>query len=400
MKGIVSQQQDALFDDAAFVEERIEHIELIQLSSRGDSEVKKYRERQERIARLGQKAALANGFSMGTMFFTSTGALCGILYQGGLAVKQASMNHGDLVSFGTYAFLLALGSAGIVRGMSDFSRGLDSAERLLSLIDPKQSKAVPEPILQEPAIDIEAAEVEKLSLENISFAYAKRPSNMVLNKVSFSLPRGKVVFLTGKNGSGKSTLSKILAGLYKPASGKIRLHTTRSEHDFVNSFDLESKTKLLQLMTQSPALLNETILENVRYSMPEASEEEVKQALLAANFDGRELDYVVGRNGANLSGGQKQRLCLARALLRTPLFLILDEPTSALDNDGQSAVSDAIKACRASNTSLLVISHSQDTLELADHVIVLENGSVVESGSLSELKAKNGSLCSLMPNLL
>jgi ABC-type multidrug transport system fused ATPase/permease subunit len=126
----------------------------------------------------------------------------------------------------------------------------------------------------------------------------------------------------------------------------------------------------------------------------------------AANCDGfvSRLDggiqYQVGRNGSKLSGGQRQRLGLARALLADPIFLVLDEPASALDSEGETAVIDAVQACRAKNRALLIITHRAKTLSLADRVIVLKEGAVVQEGDLANLKTnKNGELASLMPDL-
>jgi ABC-type multidrug transport system fused ATPase/permease subunit len=361
------------------------------------------------------------------MFALSTTALCGILLAGGKAVEAKRMNHGQLVSFGSYTFLLALGSAGIVKALGDYMKGIQGAVRLLRILDAssdggKESSesatavSTPETTHQ---VSLEISNVERMSLENVCFAYKSNPSAMVLRNVSLALSRGEVVVITGKNGSGKSTLASLLAGLYPPASGNIIVHsqsTTQQEDesttttmivDYARELDREIQAKLVQVVPQNPALFNTTVMENVRYSCPEAQDEDVQKAMKAANCEGfvsrleGGMHYQVGRNGSKLSGGQRQRLGLARALLANPAFLVLDEPASALDSEGETAVADAIEVCRASNRALLVISHRVKTLELADRVLVLKEGVVVEEGTLAELRKKpEGELCKLIPDLI
>jgi len=155
-----------------------------------------------------------------------------------------------------------------------------------------------------------------------------------------------------------------------------------------------------------------TVLENVKYTNPNATEEQIHYALSAANCDrflsnlpgGR--NFCVGRNGTKLSGGQRQRLALARALLCDPCLLILDEPTSSMDAEGENAVAEAVRTCRVGDASgtkraLLLITHRIASLRLADLVVVMKGGRVIEEGIYEELKSnKDSELCALMPDLL
>jgi len=415
VKKIVVMQQEAALNAASFVDERLNHVAMVKMSNREKDEVETYARIQDQLVDLGRKSAFANGLSMGTMFFLSTSALCGIMLMGGQAVETKRMNHGQLVSFGTYSFLLALGSAGIVKALGDFSRGVQSATRLFKLIAPVDQDLSAQKELQVSSAHdmdspVDCSLVRGLKIEGLHFSYRSEPSSAVLKDVSLTLSRGEILAVTGKNGAGKSTIAMLLAGLHKPASGKILVEfdpssANQSSIDYVEDLKPEDQAKLVQVVPQYPAIFSTTIVDNVKYSRPWASDDDVQRALKAANaehfvskLEGG-LEYQVGRNGSRLSGGQRQRLGLARALLANATFLILDEPASSLDAEGESAVIDAIKACRESDRSLLVITHSAATMRLADRVVVLREGEVAEQGTLSELLAKKGELLALMPNL-
>ena len=383
------------------------------MSNRENDEVESYNRMQNQLLELGTRSALANGLSMGTMFFLSTGALCSILLTGGKAVEAKRMDHGQLVSFGTYSFLLALGSAGVVKAMGELQQGRQAAARVYRLIGREEAsgKEVQDAIAPTPS-SVHVASARHLKVNNLHFAYQSDPTVEILTDVSLTLSRGEVVAMVGKNGAGKSTVAMILAGMYTPMAGSIMIEhdnatsTERKRYDYVRELERAEQAKLVQVVPQHPAIFGATVLDNVKYSRPEATEDEVVKALKAANaeqfvskLEGG-LMYQVGRNGSRLSGGQRQRLGLARALLANPVFLILDEPTSSLDAEGESAVADAVTACRESDRSLLVITHRVKTVTLADRVVVLKEGRIAEQGTFSQLQQQQGELFRLMPDLV
>ena len=414
LKKIVAIQQEAAIRSASFVEERLNHIAMVKTSNREDDEVERYNEIQKECVALGGKAAVASGLSMGVMFGLSSTAFCGILLAGRRAVKAEKMTSGELTSFGTYSFMLALGTAGVVRALGEYSKGMQCAVRLYNLIDgndsseknPKNSKEKTEAMRRTIDTDL----VQKLSVENLNFSYKADPSNTILQDLSFELSRGEVVVLVGQNGSGKSTAASILAGMYRPQSGAISLYNDNEASgtplNYVTELNREDRVNLVQVVPQVPALFDLSIRENVGYSRPHASEEEILAAMASANCDFVSnleggLAYKVGRNGIRLSGGQRQRIGLARAFLANPVFLVLDEPSSAMDAEGKKALADTLAACRSSNRGLLIITHRAKTLELADRILVLKDGKLVEEGKLEELKKhEDGELVSLMSELV
>ncbi|VEU44697.1 unnamed protein product [Pseudo-nitzschia multistriata] len=412
LKKIVAIQQQAAIKSASFVEERLNHITMVKTSNREHDEVEKFNEIQDECVTLGGKAALASGLSMGIMFGLSSTAFCGILLAGRRAVKADKMTSGELTSFGTYSFMLALGSAGVVRALGEYSKGMQCATRLYKLIDgdnDEGQKSMDQGIDgSRPLVNTDL--VQKLSIENVNFSFKADPSKMVLKDLSFSISRGEVVAIVGENGSGKSTTASIIAGIYPPQSGQIALYdtkaTTAEPLNCITDLERRDRASLVQVVPQAPALFDMTILDNVRYSRPDASEEDVRTAMDSAhcdfvsNLDGG-LDYQVGRNGIRLSGGQRQRIGLARAFLANPVFLVLDEPSSAMDAEGEASLSDTMAACKSSNRGLLIITHRAKTLELADRILVLKDGQVVEEGKLGALKKrKNGELVALMSDLV
>jgi len=405
VKKATARQRECAQEAAAFAEERISNIETVKLANREKDEVEKYVELQEECVRLGRKVSSAKGTFMGFMFAASGGALYMVFNAGGKAVADGRMTSGALTSFATYSFLLGLGTSGVFKALGESTQGLVSADRVYKLMDgPSDERSTEEN--QGQSVSSDAESVEALCLENVSFSY-KNSESEVLKSISLTLERGKVIALVGKNGSGKTSLTSVIAGLYKPASGKIIVHP--SGLDFTK-MDRQSQTSLIQVVPQHPALFDTTIKSNVTYSNPNASDEEIEKALTIANCNDfiskldAGINFRVGRNGMRLSGGQRQRLALARALLCNPCVCILDEPTSALDAEGESAVTDAVHACRDGDNGLsrglLLITHRTSSLQIADSIIVLKDGAIVEQGTFEQLSSnKESELCELMSDL-
>ncbi|KAG7373534.1 efflux ABC transporter permease/ATP-binding protein [Nitzschia inconspicua] len=414
---IKAQQQQATMDAASFVQERLEHIYLVQSSNRQDDEIRQYQDVQSSLLRISHRVALANGWSMGIMFSLGTSALCGILLQGRRAVQANKMTSGQLTSFGTYTFLLALGTAGLVRSISEYRNGLQSAMRLYTLIIMEPTTSATEctnhPTLPPTKSQVVQKEtVQSLSVDTVDFSYQSRPSRQVLHQVSFQLSRGEVVALVGRNGSGKSTLASLLTGMYHPSNGTIDIQSndnnnTSSKRTSLDDIDRHCQAQLVQIVPQQPVLFNMSVLENVRYGRPDATEEQVLDALASVHAKDFVLDdlegqlqYQVGRNGCRLSGGQRQKIALARAFLADPVFLILDEPNAAMDTEAELALNDTLQACRQANRGLLIITHRAKTLDVVDRIVVLKDGHVVEEGTLTELQRRHGNeFVELMPEL-
>ena len=400
-------QREMATQMAAFVEERFTHIAMVKISNREVDEIERFAVMQDQSLQLCRQASLMSGIFMGFIFVASSSAFLMVVNLGGKSVATGRMSSGQLTSFTTYSFLLGLGTSGIVRAAGEFTQGMVSADRLCKLLGLNET-SLQGVSSDHSELEVNVDAIDSIAFRSVDFTYKSSGASFALDDVSFELHRGAVVALVGKNGSGKSTMVSLLAGLHRPTSGRIEL----SDGSDWTRLDRKTKNHLLQVIPQSAALFNTSILENVRYSRPNATREDVQRALYQASCDGfvskldGGVDFVVGRNGCKLSGGERQRLALARALLSDPAVLVMDEPYSSLDSEGEAAVAEAIQACRRGyngnkGRALLLITHQAKSLNLADRILVLKDGSIVESGGFAELSSDPKSeLCSLMPKLL
>ena len=227
----------------------------------------------------------------------------------------------------------------------------------------------------------------KIHFYKISFSYPGN-DNLVLKNVDISLPRGKTLALVGGSGAGKSTFADLLPRFYDPTSGSITIDGID-----LREFDITSFRKKTGIVSQTTHLFNDTVKNNIIYACPDATEDEIIEAVRGANaYDfimdlPKQWDTEVGDRGVMLSGGQRQRLAIARALLQDPEILILDEATSALDTVSERLVQEAIDKLSHDRT-VLVIAHRLSTIQNADQIAVLDQGKLVEIGTHSELLEK------------
>jgi len=228
-----------------------------------------------------------------------------------------------------------------------------------------------------------------ISFDRVSFHYPEK-EELVLHEISLEVHPGEHVAFVGPSGSGKSTTINLLLGLHAPTSGEIRIDGIPQ-----NQLDMRYLRRKSAIVMQDNLLLSGSLLDNLRFARPEASEKEVIEAAHLANAmefieklpDG--LQTKMGERGVSLSGGQRQRVAIARALLRDPQLLVLDEATSALDYESETLVQEALDNL-ANNRTTITIAHRLSTVRHADRIIVLRDGSIVEIGTYDDLAARTG----------
>ena len=227
---------------------------------------------------------------------------------------------------------------------------------------------------------------DRIVFDKVSFSYEKNP---VLNKISFEIKKGEMVALVGPSGSGKTTLTYLLNRFYNIDNGILTIDDIP-----INLIQKKSLYKHIGMVTQESILFNDSVYNNLKIGRPNASNDEIENAAMAANADGfiKELpdqyETIIGDLGNKLSGGQKQRLTIARALLKDPALLILDEATSALDTEAEQQVQIALEKLMRNRTSL-VIAHRLSTIKKADVILVLDKGKIVASGNHKKLLSSN-----------
>ena len=227
------------------------------------------------------------------------------------------------------------------------------------------------------------------AFKQVSFSYPGS-SKEVLHGLDFTVKQGETIALVGESGSGKTTILNMLIGFILPSGGQLTL-----DGKDMKGLNLRTYRRFLSVVPQTPVLFTGTVRENITYGLEHVSEEQIAQAVEAANLSEvvkrlpQGLDTMIEEHGANLSGGQRQRISIARALIRNPQVIILDEATSALDSISESEIQEALERLTKGRTTFIV-AHRLSTVRGADRILVIGQGRIREQGSYQELMAKKG----------
>jgi subfamily B ATP-binding cassette protein MsbA len=309
-------------------------------------------------------------------------ASAGIMGIGGYMIIKGSMTFGDFLSFTLYlGFMIApiVQMSNIGSQLTEAFAGLDRTEEIMNMT-PEDDGTVRTIKIGTITGDI--------AFNRVSFAYEE--GKPVLKDISFAAPNGTVTALVGTSGSGKTTIAGLAASFLNPESGTITIDGID-----LAKVSLDSYRSQLGVVLQDDFLFEGTIRENILFPRPQASEEDLLQAVHAANVDEftsrfeKGLDTVIGERGVKLSGGQRQRIAIARAILANPRILILDEATSNLDTESESLIQESLSKLMKGRTTF-VIAHRLSTIRLADQILVIEGGEIEERGKHEELIQKKG----------
>ncbi|RPA58954.1 ABC transporter ATP-binding protein [Gordonia oryzae] len=376
---------------------------LVKLFGRPEQESAEFADRADRVRDIGVRRAMLQTVFITALTLVSALALALVYGLGGWLAVHQHLSAGAVVSLALlltrmYAPLTALANARV-----EIMSALVSFERVFEVLDLRPL------IVDKPdAVDVPSSDAGvSVRLRDVSFAYPSadkvslasleevaqldnRGGQTVLHHIDLEVPAGGMLALVGSSGAGKSTIASLVTRLYDVDDGSIEL----------NGVDLRDLTstavhRTVGLVTQDGHLFHDTVRANLVLAQPEASDDEISEALRRARLEEliaslpEGLDTVVGERGYRLSGGERQRLTIARLLLARPSVVILDEATAHLDSTSEAAVSEALGEALAGRTSI-VIAHRLSTIRAADQIAVIEDGRIVERGDHPTLLARGG----------
>jgi ABC-type multidrug transport system fused ATPase/permease subunit len=292
------------------------------------------------------------------------------------------MTLGEFLMYISFTFLLAMPIIELT------SIGTQITEALAGLDRIREVMAMPTEVEHDKELSPLASISGRIEFENVEFEYDEAVP--VLKRVSFVAEAGTTTALVGSSGSGKSTILSLVLNFIRPAKGTVRI-----DGKDLQSVRLNDYRRHLGVVLQDNFLFDGTILDNIRFSKPQANLERIREVCRIANADEfiekfpDSYETVVGERGVKLSGGQRQRIAIARALLADPRILILDEATSSLDSESEALIQEGLKRLRQGRTTF-VIAHRLSTIRSADQILVVEGGEIVERGTHETLIALDG----------
>jgi ABC-type multidrug transport system fused ATPase/permease subunit len=374
---------------------------LVKLFGRPAREEVEFGARAERVAQIGLRTAMGQHVFLTALAGVSALALALVYGLGGYFAIQGRLEPGTVVTLALlltrlYAPLTALASARV-----DAMTALVSFERVFEVLDLEpliKEPVEPQPLPEGPvSVEFDAVEFAYPSADKVSLASLEevavldhRESGEVLHGISFRVEPGEVVALVGSSGSGKSTIASLVPRLYDVDQGAVRLSGVD-----VRALSFDTIRDTVGLVTQDGHLFHDTVRENLLLARPDATDDELWDALEQSRLDRLVrnlpdgLDTVVGERGYRFSGGERQRLTIARILLAQPRVVILDEATAHLDSTSEAEVQAALRGALLGRTAI-VIAHRLSTIRDADTILVIERGRIAERGSHFELLAANG----------
>jgi ATP-binding cassette subfamily B protein len=386
-RDITTQQQRELANLNVAIEEglSINGVQLAKTMGTGPSLVGRFTATSARLIDLELRSQLAGRWRMASMSIIFAAIPAIIYLAAGLPVTAGVMTIGTLIAFTTLQNNLFRPLTGLLNTGVSVISSLALFARIFEYLDLPVD--IDEPV---GPVDIDPATITgHVRLENVSFSYLGA-DRAAASGINLDIPAGSTVALVGETGSGKTTLASLIARLYDPTVGNVRIDGID-----IRDLRLADLAAVVGVVSQETYLLHTTVRENLRYAKPGATDAEIEAAARAAQIhdliaglpDG--YDTMVGSRGHRFSGGEKQRIAIARTLLRDPRVLVLDEATSALDSETERAVQKAFDALAQGRTTI-TIAHRLSTVRNADQIVVLDHGRIIESGTHTSLVADNG----------
>ena len=372
----------------SIVEESLSGLKVVKSYNAEQSFQDKFNNSVSRILNLSNSIGKKNNLATPLSEFLGIITICVLLWFGGQMVLTDKLPNGKALLDGA-KFLAYMGLAyniltpakAISKASYQVKGGLAAAQRVFDVLEVENEITSKDNAIHKNTFE------SSIAIKNINFKYE---DENVLKDFSLEVKKGQTVALVGQSGSGKSTIANLLTRFYDVNDGQIQI-----DNNDIKEIDLHSLRGLIGLVTQDSILFNDSIKANIALGNPNATDEEIIEALKIANAYEFVKDLPngihtnIGDSGNKLSGGQKQRLSIARAVLKNPPIMILDEATSALDTESEKFVQVALENMMQNRTSI-VIAHRLSTIQKADVIVVMKKGKIVEQGTHEELIALDG----------
>jgi ATP-binding cassette subfamily B protein len=365
-----------------FIQESIVGAKVVRAFAREDYETEKFMRQAKENYNLEIKVSKLLAVNSPVMSFALYFAMAGILWYGGRLVIGGEMTQGQMAEFLLYVVMFNMPMRMLGWLTQLYSRAMSSGQRVFEVLDAETE------VEEKPdAVNLDGAK-GAVAFENVTFCYDVQ--QCALEAVSFDVKPGQVVALVGASGSGKSTVANLIPRFYDVTSGRITL-----DGKDIRDLTLESLRRNVGIVHQDTFLFSATIRENISYGKPGATLDEIKKAAKIAQLHDFVMslpegyDTWVGERGITLSGGQKQRLAIARTLLLNPRIVIMDDATSSVDMETEHEIRQALNSLLKGRTTFIIAQRLR-SVQMANLILVLENGRVVEHGTHRELIAQNG----------
>lgn len=384
-KKLKSQSNQAQEENGHFlslVEETLSSLKIVKGFNAENQFQKRFQDSTNRLNNILNSLVNRQNLASPASEFLGIFVIVVILWVGGnMVLVEGTLDAAAFIAFLGLAYNILTPAKQISKASYSVKKGNAAAERIIEVLE------TPSNLVDAPnAVELKGFE-HAMEIRNVAFRYE---NDLVLKNFNLTVLKGSTVALVGQSGSGKSTIANLVTRFYDVNEGEIRV-----DGQDIRKVTKRSLRSLMGLVTQDSILFNDTIKNNVALGKPQATEEEIIEALKIANAWEfvkdlpRGLETNIGDSGNKLSGGQKQRISIARAVLKNPPIMILDEATSALDTESEKLVQKALENMMKNRTSI-VIAHRLSTIQNADMIVVMHRGEIVEQGKHDHLLKKNG----------